>query len=50
MATKWNKVLRVGLDEQSYDDSDITSYDMDNIAYDSVWSFEPTVWTKRITP
>lgn len=50
MPTDWDKVLRTGVDEQDYDDLDITSYDMENISYDSVWSLEPTVWTKRVTP
>ena len=50
MATEWNKVLRTGVDEQEYEDPDITSYEMENISYDSVWSLEPTIWTKRTTP
>ena len=47
MPTEWNKALRTGVNENFYDDPDITAYEVDNISYDGVFSFEATIWTKR---
>ncbi len=52
MPTKWNKILRSGVGGENtvYDDEQVTEYDHVNVAYDGVYSIEPTEWTKRTTP